>query len=168
MIPQKQSDVQAIRVSSTLRMVSIAQIFFALIVVLLVLATPFGVFRFHGYGAFTMEDANIDIVRAAVVLSVLGIAHASYKGGLNPSPNGSPTRKYALNTLLLGVFQWIFAIGGYLAVWDAAMYHATFSVSGYYWWVGPGFYAAAVGALLFTILGIIAVMVTRKDASRRP
>ena len=138
-------------------MVSGAQIVFGVIVALVVLATPFARFAFHGYGAFNIAGTDVQLVSAAVILTTLGIAYFAYLYGRRSS---QPAR-YAKLTLYLGLFQWLWILSAYLSVSNEIIYHSTFAVDGYSWWLGGAAYATALGAIIFTVTGLLAVRVTR-------
>ena len=41
------------------------------------------------------------------------------------------------------------------------VYHSSFAIDGYYWWVDAASYAVLLGAIVFTIMGFIAVRITK-------
>lgn len=138
-------------------MISSAQIFFGVIVALVVLTTPFATFAFHGYGAFSIGGADVQVVSAAVILTTLGIVYsADWYGWRSAQP-----AKYANLTLYLGLFQWLWIVSAYLSVSNEIIYHSTFAVDGYYWWLGGAAYTTVLGAIIFTVTGLLAVRATR-------
>lgn len=140
---------------TNLKLLPTVQVGMALLVVILVLATPFGSFRYYGYGAFVLRNTDIELVTAAVVLTCLGIAYAGYMWGWKTS--GPMAKKYAKLTLYFGVFQWLWVVSLALALWDDITYNATFTLGRYYWWLDAGSYALILGAIVLTITGLLAV-----------
>jgi hypothetical protein len=106
-----------------------------------------------------LENSNTDLVAAFVVVTTLAIAYLGYMMGWRSS--GREAAKYAKWTLYLGAFQWLLVVLLVLAVWNDIIYNATFSIEGYYWWLDPASYAVVLGAIFFTILGVIAVFRSR-------
>jgi hypothetical protein len=64
-------------------------------------------------------------------------------------------------TLVLGAVQWLWALLVVLSVWNQIIYHSSFAIDGYYWWVDAASYAVLLGAIVFTIMGFIAVRTTK-------
>ncbi len=135
------------------------QIFLALILVIAVLVTPFASFRFYGYGAFALSNTSTDLVAAAVIITALGIAYAAYIYGWKSY--GQKAARYARMTLLLGAFQWVWVLSLAGALWSDIIYNATFAINGYYWWLDAATYAVLLGAIVFTITGLVAIRMTK-------
>lgn len=143
--------------SDSRKLISSIQIIIGLLVTILVIATPFAYFRYSGYGAFNLGNNDIKLVGAAVAITALIIAYFGYVWGWKSA--GKTTSKYAKMTLYLGAFQWIWVISLVLAIWNEITYNATFSIGlgGYSWWLGTASYATLIGAVIFTITGLMAV-----------
>ena len=54
--------------SNSRKLISAVQIIIALLVVILVIATPFAFFKFSGYGAFALGNTNVNLLGATVAL----------------------------------------------------------------------------------------------------
>ena len=52
------------------KLISGIQIIIALLVVILVIATPFAFFKYSGFGAFAMGNTNIKLLGAAVAIQL--------------------------------------------------------------------------------------------------
>jgi len=135
------------------------QVFLAIVSVILVLTTPFAWFKFYGYGAFALKNTDTDLLAGLVVLTTLGIAYSGYMMGWGASGQGAT--RYAKWTLYLGAFQWVLVFFIVIAVYSDIIYNASFSTEGYYWWLDAASYAVVLGAILFTILGVIALFRSR-------
>jgi hypothetical protein len=130
------------------------QVSLAILSAILVLATPFAWFRFHGHGAFSLADTNTDLVAGAVVITDLGIAYCGYVMGWKAL--GREAAKYAKLTLCLGAIQWLWVLSLVPAIWADITHHASFATSDYYWWLDSASYAVLAGAILFTALRLVA------------
>jgi len=143
------------------KLISSIQIIIALLLVIFVIATPFAFFKYSGYAAFGMDNNGIKLVGAAIAITTLAMAYSSYVWGWK-SPEKT-TSRYAKMTLYLGAFQWLWVISLVLAVWNEITYNAVSSVGlgGYSWWLGAASYAPLLGAIIFTITGLVTVRVAR-------
>jgi len=143
------------------KLISGIQITIALVVVILVIATPFAFFKYSGYGAFVMGNNEIKLVAAAIAITTLAIAYSGYVWGWKSLEK--TTSRYAKMTLILGAFQWIWVLSMGLALWNEIIYNSTFSIGlgGYSWWLGTASYATVLGAIILTITGLIAARLAK-------
>ena len=158
-LTNSKNEVAPVGTGASKKILSIVQIFLAFVAVILVLATPFAYFRFTGYAAFAVGNLETQLVAAAVVITVLGIAYTAYMLGWKFL--GQKAAVYAKMNLYLGAFQWLWVISLVTGLWSQITYHETFAFNGYSWWLGASSYAVVLGAILFTITGFIAFRMNR-------
>ncbi len=153
------------RQSDSKKLVAGIQITIGLVVVILVIATPFAWFDQYGYydvlgnptpdNTFAMVNANTTLVATAIGITSLAIAIFGLVWGWLSW--GKTAKNAAKVTLYLGAFQWVWVIFAVLAVQNEITYYATSAVNGYSWWLGAASYATLLGAIIFTITGLMAV-----------
>lgn len=144
------------------QILSSIQILLALVLAILVLTTPFAGFKFYGYGAFGIyanENTSTALLAFCITLTTLAIAYAGYMWGWKSS--GQTAAKYAKITLSLAALEWVWVIFGYLVVSNDIVYHASYAFHGYSAWVDVASYGVVLGAILFTIIGVLANRMTR-------
>jgi hypothetical protein len=153
-------------VTNTARLVSGLQIGLALVLLILTFATPFVWFEYVGYDSFAIgfaEKGTTVLLSVAIALTSLALAAAGLRWGWGaPGPTAA---RFARMTLFLGCWGWLLFFSAVLIMWNRVLSYAAFAWQGYYWWVGTAAYALLVGAILFPIIGMVAIRLTRSRGS---
>ena len=161
--PQRSEERQRLPGQATsARVVAGMQILLAVIVSVLTLTTPFAHFEYSGYSSFGLGfpgNSAEQMLSILIVASLLALAFSAYMWAWRSA--GETARKFGRATLVLGCAQWLWVLSVILVMWNRIIYWASFTLHGYYWWVGTAAYAVLVGALILPILGWIAVVRTR-------
>jgi hypothetical protein len=157
----------ALRASRTsAKAVSSAQIGLAIVLLVLTFASPFALFEYHGYGIFWIsftDNTATSLLSAIIALSALALGYSGYMWGWRSS--GRTAARFAIMTLVLGAWQWVLVLAVVLEMWARITSYATFAYQGYYWWAGTASYAVLVGAVSFSVIGLVAVWLTRSEPS---
>ncbi|MGD0372050.1 MAG: SH3 domain-containing protein [Candidatus Dormibacteria bacterium] len=148
--------------TGTARLVSSLQIGLALVLLILTFATPFVWFEYYGYASFGIgfaENGTTVLLCVAIALTSLALGYCGFQWGWGPA--GPAAARFARMTLVVGCWEWVLVLSAILIMWNRITSYAVYAWQGDYWGVSTAAYALVVGVIVFPIIGVVGMRLTR-------